>query len=108
MSIPNKIVASLPQHPNRHLSVHMQLPTLAELLISLISVFVLNVNEQPKSIRQLRKAIHVKQTSNQNDKKNGKKRCPTRLDSRMNHWGIPGIPIVRTLHFDSQGPVFDL
>lgn len=61
MSIPNKIVASLPQHPNRHLSVHMQLPTLAELLISLISVFVLNVNEQPKSIRQLRKAIHVKQ-----------------------------------------------
>ena len=61
MSIPNKIVASLPQHPNRHLSFHMQLPTLAELLISLISVFVLNVNEQPKSIRQLRKAIHVKQ-----------------------------------------------
>lgn len=49
----------LAQHPHRHLSVHKPSPTLAE-LISLISMFVLN-SEQPKSIRQLKKATHVKQ-----------------------------------------------
>ena len=61
IGVPNNIAAFLSQHRKGHQSVHKPLPALAGLLISLFSTFVLNVSEQPKSMRHIRKAAEATQ-----------------------------------------------